>query len=419
MKYGLIGNPLGHSHSPYLHGKFGIDGYELHPLGKDELEEFFKRREFSSVNVTIPYKRDVMPLLDDIDPTAAECGAVNTVVNNGGKLTGYNTDVFGMDFALKAAGITLNGKKVVVLGSGGTSHTACTLARNSGAERVTVVSRTGEFNYDNLHLLSDAQVIVNATPVGMYPAIDARPVDLDKFPAVEGVFDAVYNPLRTEFVLQAQRKGIKHASGLLMLSAQAAAAAKIFKEGKYVPFTPDTEDGKAAICACRDLEEKLTNVVLCGMPSSGKTTVGKLLAGMLGKTFVDTDEEICKATGKTIPEIFAEGGEPVFRKAESDVVREVAARQGLVIATGGGALLNPKNAELLKANGYGVFLERDIELLSTEGRPLSKDAETLRKMYLERLPIYKNFADCEADNNGCAEITAATVKEKYYESFGY
>ena len=417
MRYGLIGNPLGHSHSPYLHSRFGVEGYELCVLQPDELAEFFRKREFAAVNVTIPYKRDVFALVDEIDDCARECGAINTVVNRNGKLSGYNTDIFGMSFALRAAGIELAGKKVVVLGSGGTSHTACALAAREGAKSVRVVSRTGEFNYSNLNLVADAQVLFNTTPVGMFPNIEGCPVDPADFPELEGVFDAVYNPLDTVFVQKAEAAGVKHASGLLMLTAQAAQAVDLFLGKAFAPCPPDSDAGRRIIGVCNDLREKLTDVVLCGMPSSGKSTVGKLLAEMLNKKFVDTDAEVEKAAGKSIPDIFAESGEAGFRALEKQAVTKCAAMQGVVIATGGGAILDPTNALALKANGFGVFLERDLSALSTEGRPLSQ-TNALDEMYRRRLPAYLAFADVTATNDGTPQKTAEFIKEKYYESFG-
>lgn len=418
MRFGLIGNPLGHSHSPYLQNLFGADGYELRPLAESELGAFMRERDFEGINVTIPYKRSVIPYLDAVDASAEMCGAVNTVVNRGGVLTGYNTDLYGMDFAMRAASVELRGKKVAVLGSGGTAHTACALAHLRGAARVTVVSRNGAHNYGNLGDIADTQTVINATPVGMYPHIAASPVDLNDFPAAEGVFDAVFNPLRTRLTQQADDARLKYGSGLLMLAAQAEIAAHLFTEGFFAPdITP--ERAEKITEAKRSLETSLSNVVLCGMPSSGKSTVGRLLAERLGKAFVDTDEEIERKTGRSIPEIFAEGGEAAFRAAERETVAECGMRQGAVIATGGGAPLDPENRKNLKANGVVFWLQRDLSALSTEGRPLSVNAENLRKMYEVRRPVYAAFADAEADNNGTPQDTAAYIAEEFYESTGH
>lgn len=417
MKFGLIGNPLGHSHSPFLHERFGIEGYELHPLREEDFDAFMRSRNFRGINVTIPYKRSVIPYLDEKDASAEMCGAVNTVVNRGGRLTGYNTDIYGMDFAMRAAGVELSGKKVAVLGSGGTSHTACALAKLRGADRVVVVGRNGKYNYGNLEKIADTQTIVNTTPVGMYPSISASPVDPTLFPEAESVFDAIFNPLRTRLVQQAAGLGLKTGGGLLMLAAQAEIAARLFAEDTFDPEITEAR-AKKITAAERALRTRLSNVVLCGMPSSGKSTVGRMLAGLLGKTFVDTDEEIERKTGKSIPEIFAENGEAAFRATEKEVTAETAAGQGLVIATGGGVPLDPDNRKNLKANGIVFWLKRELTELSTEGRPLSVNLDNLKNMYEKRRPVYSAFADAEAENNGAPQNTAAYIAEKFYEIAG-
>ena len=278
MRVGLIGDPLGHSFSPRLHAAFGTADYELHPIPAEALPAFFRERAFEGVNVTIPHKIAVIPLLDELHPSAEECGAVNTVVNRGGKLTGYNTDIFGMSFALAHAGISLSGRHVVILGSGGTSHTARALAKREGAASVTVVSRSGEVNYSNIAELVETEIVINTTPVGMFPHADASPVDLTVFPRLRGVFDAVFNPLRTRLIEQAESLGVPVASGLLMLTAQAKAAGILFRGGDYSEPSPASEVGAEILKVWREVTAELTNIVLIGMPSSGKTTVGTLLA---------------------------------------------------------------------------------------------------------------------------------------------
>lgn len=419
MRVGLIGDPLGHSFSPRLHAAFGTADYELHPIPAEALPAFFRERAFEGVNVTIPHKIAVIPLLDELHPSAEECGAVNTVVNRGGKLTGYNTDIFGMSFALAHAGISLSGRHVVILGSGGTSHTARALAKREGAASVTVVSRSGEVNYSNISELVETEIVINTTPVGMFPHADASPVDLTVFPRLKGVFDAVFNPLRTRLIEQAENLGVPVASGLLMLTAQAKAASILFRGGDYSEPSPASEVGAEILNVWREVTSELTNIVLIGMPSSGKTTVGTLLAERLRRPLIDTDAETERRTGKTVPELFAEGGEKNFRKEEHLTVSECARETGVIIATGGGAPMFPENRAALAGNGFVVLILRDTEKLDTAGRPLSRDLDTLKAMYKVRMPVYKAFADAEAVNNDTPSACAEFILEKFYENFGH
>lgn len=419
MRVGLIGDPLGHSFSPRLHAAFGTADYELHPIPAEALPAFFRERAFEGVNVTIPHKIAVIPLLDELHPSAEECGAVNTVVNRGGKLTGYNTDIFGMSFALAHAGISLSGRHVVILGSGGTSHTARALAKREGAASVTVVSRSGEVNYSNISELVETEIVINTTPVGMFPHADASPVDLTVFPRLRGVFDAVFNPLRTRLIEQAENLGVPVASGLLMLTAQAKAASILFRGGDYSEPSPASEVGAEILNVWREVTAELTNIVLIGMPSSGKTTVGTLLAERLRRPLIDTDAETERRTGKTVPELFAEGGEENFRKEERLTVSECARGTGVIIATGGGAPMFPENRAALAGNGFVVLILRDTEKLDTAGRPLSRDLDTLKAMYKVRMPVYKAFADAEAVNNDTPSACAEFILEKFYENFGH
>lgn len=419
MRVGLIGDPLGHSFSPRLHAAFGTADYELHPIPAEALPAFFRERAFEGVNVTIPHKIAVIPLLDELHPSAEECGAVNTVVNRSGKLTGYNTDIFGMSFALAHAGISLSGRHVVILGSGGTSHTARALAKREGAASVTVVSRSGEVNYSNIAELTETEIVINTTPVGMFPHADASPVDLTVFPRLRGVFDAVFNPLRTRLIEQAENLGVPVASGLLMLTAQAKAASILFRGGDYSEPSPASEVGAEILNVWREVTAELTNIVLIGMPSSGKTTVGTLLAERLRRPLIDTDAETERRTGKTVPELFAEGGEENFRKEERLTVSECARGTGVIIATGGGAPMFPENRAALAGNGFVVLILRDTEKLDTTGRPLSRDLDTLKAMYKVRMPVYKAFADAEAVNNDTPSACAEFILEKFYENFGH
>lgn len=419
MRVGLIGDPLGHSFSPRLHAAFGTADYELHPIPAEALPAFFRERAFEGVNVTIPHKIAVIPLLDELHPSAEECGAVNTVVNRGGKLTGYNTDIFGMSFALAHAGISLSGRHVVILGSGGTSHTARALAKREGAASVTVVSRSGEVNYSNIAEFTETEIVINTTPVGMFLHADASPVDLTVFPRLKGVFDAVFNPLRTRLIEQAENLGVPVASGLLMLTAQAKAANILFRGGDYSEPSPASEVGAEILNVWREVTAELTNIVLIGMPSSGKTTVGTLLAERLRRPLIDTDAETERRTGKTVPELFAEGGEENFRKEERLTVSECARGTGVIIATGGGAPMFPENRAALAGNGFVVLILRDTEKLDTAGRPLSRDLDTLKAMYKVRMPVYKAFADAEAVNDDTPSACAEFILEKFYENFGH
>ena len=413
MRYGLIGNPLGHSHSPFLHERMGGEGYALLELPESALAGFFAAKEFDGVNVTIPYKRAVIPLLDEVDNTARECGAVNTVINRGGRLVGYNTDLYGMRFALDAAGISLAGKRVVVLGSGGTSHTARALAAREGAASVRVVSRSGEYGYSDLSPLADAEILLNTTPVGMFPHMDAEPLSLSAFPALEGFFDAVYNPLRTRLALAADERGIKRADGLLMLAAQAKASRELFTGGEI----PERGGRQAAVVitdAYRALFLSLTNIVLVGMPGSGKTTVGGELAALLGRDLVDTDEFVERKAGRSIPDIFAEDGEAAFRDLEQKAVFNAGSMQGKVIATGGGAVLHLENRLSLAANGFVVYLRRDTDCLAREGRPLSLSGD-LAAMLAARDPVYSAFADLITTNSGDPKTVATKIAEAFHE----
>ena len=413
MRYGLIGSPLGHSHSPFLHERMGGEGYALLELPESALAGFFAAKEFDGVNVTIPYKRAVIPLLDEVDDTARECGAVNTVINRGGRLVGYNTDLYGMRFALDAAGISLAGKRVVILGSGGTSHTARALAAREGAASVRVVSRSGEYGYSDLSPLADAEILLNTTPVGMFPHMDAEPLSLSAFPALEGFFDAVYNPLRTRLALAADERGIKRADGLLMLAAQAKASRELFTGGEILGRN-DRQAAAVITDAYRALFLSLTNIVLIGMPGSGKTTVGGELAALLGRELVDTDELVERNAGRSIPDIFAVSGEAAFRDLEQKAVFDAGSMQGKVIATGGGAVLRLENRLSLATNGFVVYLRRDTDRLAREGRPLSLSGD-LAAMLAARDPVYSAFADLITVNSGDPKTVATKIAEAFHE----
>ena len=403
MEYGLLGERLGHSFSPQIHRDLAGYDYQLLPTPPEAVEDLFARRAFQGLNVTIPYKRTVMPLCDEIDPRAAAIGAVNTVVNRNGRLTGYNTDIDGFLYMARRAGVDMAGKKVVILGSGGTSRTARAAAGELGAREIITVSRHGEDNYQNLSRHADAQVLVNTTPVGMYPNWGQSPVSLESFPALEGVLDVVYNPLRTALLLQAEERGLPCSCGLPMLVAQAKRAAEL--------FTGQNIDDSRAEAVLHGLRGQLTSIVLIGMPGCGKTTVGRALAGKLGRTFVDLDEEIVRRAGMSIPEIFAREGEAGFRERESALVREFGERTGLVVSTGGGVVTRRENYIPLKQNGLLLHLRRDPAALPTDGRPLSQ-ATAPEELWRRRAPLYAAFADGEIDNNGTLARTLEQIEKE-------
>ena len=390
MIYGLIAEKVGHSFSAEIHKKlFGYD-YELKAIKSDELEEFLSRREFKAINVTIPYKEAVIKHLDYVNPDALEIGAVNTIVNRDGRLYGYNTDSIGLQLLMKRAGIVLANKKVLVLGSGGTSKTAYYVARLSDCESVFRVSRSnkdGCITYDEaVRLHNDADVVINTTPCGMYPENSVSAIEIDDFKRLSAVVDVVYNPLRSKLVTDARKKGIKAVGGLYMLVAQAAKAAEYFVE-KSVP------DERIDEIYYEILRSK-QNVVLVGMPGCGKTSTGKLVAEALSYKFVDTDEAIYEKIGKYPHEIINESGESAFRDIEAMVINEISKLQGCVISTGGGAVLRQKNIDNLRGNGRIYFLDRAIEQLAiTSDRPLSSTLESLKKRFEERYDIYKSCCD--------------------------
>ncbi|MBQ4297501.1 MAG: hypothetical protein II771_04330 [Clostridia bacterium] len=390
MKYGLIGEKLGHSFSPEIHAALASYPYELCEVRREELEDFFRRRDFCGINVTIPYKETVIPLLDGVDPAAAEIGAVNTVINRGGRLYGYNTDLAGMTALFTRAGISLSGKKALILGTGGTSRTAAAAARLAGAREILKVSRSGRegaLTYeDAVSLHADAQVLINTTPCGMFPDTDGKPIGLSAFPRLEGVIDVIYNPLRTRLVLEAKERGIPAAGGLYMLVTQAREAASLFL-GEEIPQ-------KKAEEACRALLKKKENLVLTGMPGAGKSTIGRLTARRLGLPFYDTDAIFVRRAGRSIPSYFEEFGEAAFRREEKEIVRELSLLSGAVIATGGGAVLDPENVRRLRQNGRIVLIDRKpSEIPNISGRPLARDRAMLEERYRERFALYHKTAD--------------------------
>lgn len=385
IRAGLIGARLGHSFSPRIHAELADYPYDLIELEEGAVGDFLKSGAYDALNVTIPYKKTVIPFLSRISPEATRIGAVNTVVRDGGgALVGHNTDYTGFSDLVRSLGIDLAGKKVLVLGSGGASRTAVTVAEDAGARAVIVISRTGEDNYENIDRHADAEILINATPVGMYPNNGETPLSLDTLPRLEAVFDMIYNPARTKLLQDAAARGIPHANGLLMLVSQARRAAEIFLDTKI----PDSEVARIA----QKIQGQMQNIVLVGMPGCGKSTLGKRLAEELGRRFVDLDEEIVKRAGCSIPEIFANEGEDGFRAKESAVVADVCRESGLVIATGGGVVTREENLPKMSQNGRVVFLDIAPQGLPTAGRPLSQQ-KTPEQLYRERLPLYRKAAD--------------------------
>ena len=401
MKCGLLGRKLGHSYSPQIHGYLGDYSYTLFEKEPEELEGFLKNGDFTGINVTMPYKRDVIPYLDELSPIAAKLGAVNTIVRRDGRLIGHNTDYFGFCEMVRSSGLNVAEKKVLVLGTGGASKPVTAALKQLGANVVSI-SRSGENNYGNLHLHADAAVIANATPVGMYPNTGVSPVDLDLFPRLEGVLDIIFNPARTQLLLDAEKRGLVAVNGLLMLVAQAKEASEWFQN--------TTLDDALIPTIHAILRRRMENIVLVGMPGCGKSTVGKALADRLGKTVVDADAEIVKLAGKPIPEIFADDGEAVFRDWESKALESLGKGSGQIIATGGGCVTKDRNYPLLHQNGTIFWLQRDLAKLPTDGRPLSQ-ANKLTEMYETRQPLYAAFADTVIDNNGALEDTLARITE--------
>lgn len=399
MKFGLLGRKLGHSYSPMIFDLMGGYEYLLHEREPEGIADLLRNEPFDGLNVTIPYKMDVIPYLDEVDELAKRLGSVNTVVKRNGHLAGHNSDYYGFTSMVKRSGIEVAGKKALVLGSGGASVTIVAVLQDLGAE-VTIISRSGENNYGNLHLHHDARVIVNTTPVGMYPNTGKAPLDLAQFPHLEGVLDLIYNPARTQLLLDAERLGIPAMNGLWMLVAQAKKSAEWFMD-RELP------ESLIADIHCR-LRDRMENIALIGMAGCGKSTIGKLLAAQTGKQFVDADEEIVKLAGKSIPEIFADDGEEAFRAYETQVLADLGKISGLVIATGGGCVTRERNYPLLHQNSRILWLQRDAELLPTDGRPLSQWTAPA-VLYEQRKPLYTAFADAAVENDRTPEETVKRI----------
>ena len=423
MKYGLIGEHLPHSFSKEIHAQIAAYPYEIKELAPSELDAFFTQKEFDGLNVTIPYKQAVIPYLSEIGERARVIGAINTVIRRGELLYGDNTDFYGMRALLHTVTPTLSGKKVLILGTGGTSRTARAVAEAENARETVTVSRTRGDNcvsYEDAYTYhTDADAIINTTPCGMFPYPDggegrkATPIDLSRFPMLSCVVDAIYNPLRTNLVLDAQERGIPASGGLFMLAAQALQASLLFRGlASNAETEPSAEEATRIYRAVECMKE---NVVLIGMPASGKSTVGALLSEELHRPFIDTDKEIERKTGRTIPDIFEKDGEQVFRNIESEVITECAMQSGAIIATGGGAILREGNLRALKRNGRLYFLDRPLpELMPTSDRPLSQTRDALESRYKERYPRYLSACDVRIHGQKTANDAVNAIKKDYF-----
>lgn len=417
MQYGLIGGRLGHSYSKIIHELLCDYTYDLCPLPTEkEAHAFLQARQFAAINVTIPYKQLVMDYCDEIDEKARAIHAVNTIVNRGGRLYGYNTDYPGFCYLLDRHGVELAGRTVLILGTGGTHHTTLAVARDRGAAQILTVSRRpdrslGQITYEEAAGV-DAQVVINTSPAGMYPDVGVCNLDISRMTHLEAVLDAIYNPFRTELLLRAEERGVPAFNGFEMLVAQAVYAAEHFL-GR--PFA----DCGAEIARVHGrLAEQLANIALIGMPSCGKTTIGQALAARLGKRFVDLDAEIEAAAGMPIPAIFEREGEEGFRRRETEQTARFGKENGQVISCGGGVVKTPGNIRLLRQNGVVLFIDRPVGQLAVGGnRPLSTSAEALRAMELQRRPLYEAAADCVVPNCTTLEAAVRAAAEGFYEIF--
>ena len=402
QRFGLLGRKLSHSLSPQIHALFGDYSYELFEREPDELDAFFADTSLTGFNVTIPYKLEALRRCDALSETAQRIGAVNTVIRRAdGTLFGDNTDAFGFSFMAAQCGVSFEGKKVLILGTGGASRTVQTAAADGGAKEIVLISRSGENNYQNLSCHADADVLVNTTPVGMFPNNLEAPLDLTLFQNRPAVLDLIYNPRRTALLLQAQALGLPNANGMAMLVAQGKRSAEL--------FLGQPLDDSIISRATKTMLQNQSNLVLIGMPGCGKSTVAALLGKRLGRTVLDTDAEVEAQAGKSIPQIFAEQGEAAFRNAETAACEALGKQLGAVIATGGGAILRKRNRDALRQNGVIVYLRRSIDTLARDGRPLSKDRAALQAIYHERKDIYESFADFTVDVDDDANETAERI----------
>ena len=403
MRCGLLGKTLGHSYSPQIHAQLGDYSYELFEKQPEELENFLRHGEFDALNVTIPYKKAVLPYCAVLSDAVKAIGSANTLVRQpDGTLFADNTDAFGFSCIADECGVNVAGKKALVFGSGGASVTAQYVLKTRGAREVLVISRSGKHNYENLDKNADAEILVNTTPLGMYPNNGASPADLTRFPRCEAVLDVVYNPARTALLLQAEALGIPCAGGLYMLVAQAKRSCEV--------FTGTTIDDGEILRIYRRMRQEMENIVLIGMPGSGKSTIAALLAERLHRPLLDSDAQVVETAGRPIPDIFAADGEDAFRALETAALAELGKRSGAILATGGGSVCRAENYPLLHQNGTIFWLRRDLALLPKDGRPISQRSD-LAELYAQREPLYARFADAVIDNNGTPEQTVQQILE--------
>ena len=409
MEYGLIGKKLGHSFSKEIHESIAEYKYELVELTEEEFTSFMERKEFKAINVTIPYKQKVIPYLTYIDPIAEEIGAVNTIVNNDGELYGYNTDYLGLKALIEKKKIHISNKKVLILGNGGTAKTAATLVKNLGCKEIifaNITQKPNTLSYEEVIAIhNDSQVIINTTPCGMYPNNDDLIIDIKPFVKLSGVIDVIYNPLRTKLIQKTKKRNIKNATGLYMLVAQAVYASCIF-QGKNIDLALIDE-------VYNQIYKAKTNLVLIGMPSCGKTTIGKILAKKTNREFYDCDKEIEKIIGCEISSFLNGQNEEEFRNIEEEVIKELSKKSGVVISTGGGVIKRSQNIQRLKQNGKIIFIDRSLEnLIPTQSRPLSSSLESLKKLYKERYQLYVDASDMHVENNGDFYDVVSIIKKE-------
>lgn len=418
MKYGLIGEHLGHSFSKQIQTRIAeIENvkdydYQLVELDKEEFKEFMEKKDFKGINVTIPYKKDVIPYLDEMDESAKAIGAVNTIINVDGKLKGYNTDFGGFLYMVKAHNVHMEGKKVLIIGNGGACAAVKAVCKHENAKDIVIVSRSanrGAIGYDEMYTSHlDADIVVNTSPVGMFPNIANAPIDVSWFHKLECVLDVVYNPILTRLCFEAQEADIKRVIGLEMLIAQAKYTFEIIENMSFDDSIIDEIK--------KEMLKDRCNIVLIGMPSAGKTTIGKMLEEKLGKEFFDLDDMIIAKAGKSIPEIFQESGEAGFRAIETEVAIEASKMNNKIIATGGGVVKHKVNMDFLRLNGITIFIDRDIDKLisSDPNRPLSSSKQALQQMYKERYPLYQKYAAYIAVNNANIEETVDDIVNAYH-----
>lgn len=408
-KFCLIGEKLGHSFSAQIHSEFGYE-YDLVEIPNDKLGSFVGNSNYSGFNVTIPYKQEIFKWVDAVDELANEIGAINTVVFRNGQSKGYNTDIFGMEFALKYFKIDVCGKNVLILGSGGTSKTAIALMKKLGSKSVKVVSRKGKINYSNVYKETETEVIINTTPVGMFPKNKEQPIDLSKFKNIEGVFDVIYNPIKTRLILQAEEMSIPCGGGLIMLVAQAFKARELF-------IDKVCDESEIEKIYKKILKSKM-NIVLIGMPSCGKTTIAKLVGERLGRNVLDTDQIIEQGSNIDISHIFSSMGEQRFREMESDAISQTSKIGGVVLSTGGGAVLNQENVKMLKQNGCIFYIKRSVDKLISKNRPLSIKNSN-EKLFMERKEIYQNSCDFTIDNNASIDLSVEKLIKQFNDYFAW